>query len=61
MNVITPAQLEDMMNDILEKAEKSGDKEMAHREADELLCRTLDSLGYGAGVKIFAKLHKWYA
>lgn len=61
MNVITPAQLEDMMNDIFERSEKSEDKEASHREADELLCKTLDSLGYGAGVKIFSKIHKWYA
>jgi hypothetical protein len=37
------------------------DKEAKHTEADDLLCAVLTELGYGAGVKVFHEMEKWYA
>lgn len=37
------------------------EEEAAHRKADDLLCKVLQSLGYGEGVKAFKKAAKWYA
>lgn len=37
------------------------DQEAAHANADELLCKLLESLGYGDGVKVFREADKWYA
>lgn len=37
------------------------DNEVAHREADSLLCETLRELGYGEMVDEFHNIHKWYA
>lgn len=37
------------------------DKEVAHGIADELMCRLLESLGYGEGVKEFENMAKWYS
>ncbi len=37
------------------------DKEKFHFEADELLCDTLDDLGYGEMVGIFRRAGKWYS
>ena len=53
-----PAEFEKRMKEI---AEIKHDDEGRHREADKLLCEVLDSLGYGAGVKIFEGIGKWYA
>ena len=41
--------------------DESGDVEMAHMEADDLLCELLIELGYGEGVKVFDNMHKWYS
>ena len=37
------------------------DGEGQHQDADELMCSVLRSLGYGDGVDIFEKMHKWYS
>lgn len=37
------------------------DEEDQHKDADKLMCNVLRSLGYGDGVDIFEKMHKWYA
>lgn len=39
----------------------SGDPEMDHGDADDLLCEFLKSLGYGHLVEIYEKVEKWYA
>jgi len=57
MDIVTPAEFERRMKDIL----LIDDFEDRHREADKLLSKTLDSLGYGAGAALFDKMVKWYA
>ena len=37
------------------------DRETSHRRMDALMCRVLEDLGYGEGVKVFKKTPKWYA
>ena len=37
------------------------DREIAHCDADDLLCQVLRELGYGEGVDIFEEMDKWYA
>ena len=39
----------------------SGDKELDHLRADDVLCDLLDALGYNEIVTEFKKLEKWYA
>lgn len=60
MNLITAAQFEREMKDIKNISVTTGDDEYGHRQADELLCKTLKSLGYEAGVKIYEGMTKWY-
>lgn len=57
MIMITPAEFEDEMKKIY----NSGETELGHRAADDLMCQILDENGYSAGVKIFKNLSKWYA
>ena len=40
---------------------ESGDIEMVHSKADDLLCEILKELGYVKLVEEFDKLDKWYA
>ena len=37
------------------------DNEIAHVEADDLLCRLLQELGYSEVVEVYEKVGKWYA
>ena len=37
------------------------DNEIAHAEADDLLCKLLQELGYSEVVDEFKKVGKWYA
>lgn len=39
----------------------SGDPEMFHRHADQLMMDTLSELGFSEGVSIFNESEKWYA
>jgi len=45
----------------LEILVNEGDIEIAHGIADELLCKILTDMGYKKIVRLFNKLHKWYA
>lgn len=45
----------------MQRISKDLDLEGAHREADDLMCRLLVSLGYEEGIEIFQKMEKWYA
>ncbi len=40
---------------------KYNDTEVAHYEADELLCDILKELGFEEGVEIFENMGRWYA
>jgi hypothetical protein len=40
----------------------NGDPESeAQHQADQLMSRILDELGYGEGVAVFEEVEKWYA
>lgn len=56
--MITAAEFEQKMKEI---SEIKYDYQGRHIEADKLLCETLKSLGYDAGVKIYERIGKWYA
>ena len=47
--------------DELKMLQKSSDTEMAHSDADGLLCDLLCDLGYEKVVKEYIKIDKWYA
>ena len=60
--MIYPGEFERMMQEIADKEDDAHyDYERTHAEADDLMCRVLEQLGYGAGIKIFDKMGKWYA
>ena len=44
----------------LEEWADSGDIEMAHCEAEDILCDLLIQLGYEDVVQAYHKVHKWY-
>lgn len=54
-----PMEFADKMRAIAERAKF--DEEIAHCDADDLLCDLLVGLGYGVGVEIFRSMPKWYA
>ena len=45
----------------LVKAEKELDPELAHGEADTILCELLKEIGLKKIVSKYAKINKWYA
>lgn len=45
----------------MRRLDKMGDPEIAHYEADVLMCELLTELGYSEGVEIFKEMYKWYA
>jgi len=45
----------------LQAAQKSGDTEGAHCDADETICKLLTALGYADVVAEWEKVDKWYA
>lgn len=59
---ITPEEFERRMKEVKETYyEKYGDKELAHRFADDLMIDVLNSLGYSEGILINKSMKKWYA
>lgn len=48
------------MKDAIEVG-RDGDQEMAHVQADDILCALLKSLGYGDVLEQYYKVSKWYA
>ena len=57
VNAITP---ESFAAEMRKLAERGNDPEYDHKIADALLCRVLDSLGYGEGAAIYEGMQKWY-
>lgn len=51
-----PRELEE-----LKKLGNSGDPEVAHVRADNLLCDILEQIGEDEIVKVFHDIKKWYA
>jgi len=45
----------------MQKIVDDGDPEMAHIDADALICRALEERGFRVGIEIFRKMTKWYA
>lgn len=45
----------------LKKLQQSDDVELSHYEADQIICKLLDNLGYTDIVKEYNKISKWYA
>ena len=37
-----------------------GDYDITHKQADNLLCRLLQELGYGEVVEVYKTVGKWY-
>lgn len=53
--------LKELALEALRSLEKLDDIEMAHLEADKVLCTLLKYEGYEEVVKLFNQLKKWYA
>jgi len=51
---------QEAINDLLEIS-KSYDTEIAHHEADSVLCDLLTELGYAEVVAAYHNVDKWYA
>ncbi len=45
----------------LKELQKSGDIEGAHCEADGVICKLLEALGYQDVTEEWAKIDKWYS
>lgn len=45
----------------MKEAQNSGDKEAAHMQADDILCRFLQHLGHEDLVAEYTKVEKWLA
>ena len=60
---VTPRDFEIEMEGLVER--KADDPDFGlqelHEAMDNLMCETLISLGYSAGVEIFENAKKWYA
>ena len=57
--LITPREFERMMGYVDEDTD--GNKVVKHMAADKLMVKTLNSLGYSAGTKIYEEMEKGYA
>lgn len=53
--------LKELALEALRSLEKLDDTEMAHIEADKVLCSLLEYEGYEEVIKLFNQLKKWYA
>ena len=59
---MTPAEFAKRMQAVLDDYNNNhGDREQWHREADDLICEVLKSIGYEEGVKIYDSEYKWHS
>jgi len=60
---VTPRDFEIEMEGLVERKAEDYDfgLQELHEAVDDLMCETLISLGYSAGVEIFKNIKKWYA
>jgi hypothetical protein len=58
---MSPEEFKVAMQALIVEEENDSDTEETHYKADKLMCDILEELGYGDGVALFNKLHKWYA
>ena len=56
---MTPQEFEKLMRSTL--LINKDDPEASHREADRLMAFTLETLGFGKGVKLWEQSKRWYA
>lgn len=68
MEPVTPEQFSKEMRRLHERFYSNSpleplqeDRERVHGLMDDVMCKTLISLGYGEGVSIFYDTPKWYA
>jgi hypothetical protein len=62
MMSMTPEEFAEEMSRIKSTTEfVHRDLHNAHMAADELMCKLLSALGYGAGVNAFCEMPKWYS
>lgn len=60
--VITKDMIETFTAEMQEAYQKYGDdEEIVHSMMDDIMCETLDRLGFTKGVEIFNEAPKWYA
>ena len=45
----------------LKELQQDDDVELSHYEADQIICKLLDDLGYNDVVKEYNEISKWYA
>jgi len=60
---VTPRDFEIEMEGLVKRKAEDYDfgLQELHEAMDDLMCETLTSLGYSAGVEIFENTKKWYA
>lgn len=56
--IISPDEFQRAMQRL---ADENFDPEISHSDADRLLCKVLEQLGYGKGVAVFRSLKIWYS
>lgn len=65
---MTPEEFKNKMDQISKNVMELNDQnenmpqmiEMAHIQADRLMCEVLTDLGYGEGIELFKKMEKYY-
>lgn len=68
MMFVNAADFQKSMQELIENnsyisngVEKERDFENFHKQADDLMCRTLRTLGYDKGVDVYEKIPKYYS
>ena len=56
-----PAEFRFRMQECYILAERDGDEERAHENADLIIIELLRSLGYEEGCDVFEEMPKWYS
>lgn len=54
-------KLAEYAKNLLRECQESNDQEMAHIDADDVLCQLLQDLGYNDVVEEYDRIGKWYA
>ena len=57
--MITPEEFEIEMLQCFDFSDSCNDRQRAHYDACELMCKLLKQLGYGGGIDVFERLNKW--
>ena len=60
--VVTQNMIDAFTAEMQEAYQKHGDdEEIVHSVMDDIMCETLEKLGFAKGVEIFNEAPKWYA